>query len=204
MVSSVASPEDVINIALARIGFKSRIGSIWDGSVSAKKALDIYSETRDEILRSGDWGFAERNATLTLLKSAPIGGYVPPVVWSSQYPAIPWLFSYQYPSDCLKVRSVKPQPILIPNFDPQPNLFSVDNDNSYSPALKVVLCNLNPVIMVYTGQITNPLDWEADFIETFTLALGHRLAPALTGMDAAKMQEQDEMIVRQTADRQRG
>src|ERR1700677_309918 len=108
MPNVVTSPEDLINITLARIGYKGRIGSIWEGSVAAKKVLDIYSQTRDELLRAYDWGFAERNVDLAVLKQAPPGGYFPPNTWNpTTYPALPWAFSYTYPSDCLKVRAVK-------------------------------------------------------------------------------------------------
>ena len=74
----LTAPEDLINNALARIGYKLRIGSIYEGSAAAKKALDVYGQARDGLLRQNDWGFAERNIAMTLLKSAPAlpgGGY---------------------------------------------------------------------------------------------------------------------------------
>ncbi|HQT65346.1 MAG TPA: hypothetical protein PLO16_12620 [Acidocella sp.] len=204
MVASVSTPEDVINLALVRMGYKTRIGSIWEGSMAAKKALDIYSQTRDELLRAGDWDFAERNVALTLLKSAPLGGYIPPIVWSSQYPALPWLYEYNYPTDCLKVRAVKSTPIFVPNFDPQPVLYSVDNDNSLTEPSKVILTNAANAILVYAGQITDPQDWESDFTEAMASALGRRLAPVLTGMDSAKLEAADESAEDQMAAGEQG
>ena len=112
-------------------------------------ALRIYSETRDEMLRAFDWGFAERNINMTLLKSAPAGGYFPPNVWNPvTNPPPPWAFEYGYPSDCLKVRSVKPVPMFVQNFDPQPNVFAVENDNALNPAQKVILCNVPSAMLV--------------------------------------------------------
>lgn len=179
MALSLPDPASIVNASLARIGYKLRVGSLYDGSVAAKKALDVYSQTRDELLRQNDWGFAERNTTLTLLKSSPAGGYVPPTTWTPAYPPLPWRFEYNYPGDCLKVRALKGVPILIPIYDPQPVLFEIANDNALTPAQKVILCNVSSAVLVYTGQVTDPLTWEADFSETLIAALGRRLAPTL-------------------------
>jgi hypothetical protein len=192
MPSSVNSPEDVINLALVRIGFKQRVGSIWEGSLAAKKALDIYSQTRDELLRGFDWGFAERTVAMTLLKSAPPGGYFPPTVWSSAFPPPPWLFEVAYPQDALKIRALKNVPLFVPDFAPQPYQFSVDNDQSLDEPDKVILCNIFPGVVVYTGQITTPSDWEPDFVEALCASLGRRLEPVLIGMQAAQLEATDE------------
>lgn len=187
MTSIVTSPEDVINLALVRIGYKPSINNIFEGSDAANAALRIYSQTRDELLRSGNWGFAERNAPLTLIKAAPPGGYVPPINWSSQYPPLPWAFECIYPTDALDIRAVKRTPIFVPDYDPQPHQFSVDNDNSLAEPSKVLLCNVYPGVVVYTGQIENPIDWEPDFVEAFAATLGQRLAPVLVGLDPTKL-----------------
>jgi hypothetical protein len=156
------------------------------------------------MLRGFDWSFAERNVAMTLIKQAPAGGYFPPNMWSSAYPPVPWLFEIQYPSDCLKVRAVKNVPVFVPDFDPQPYQFSVDNDNSLAEPSKVILCNVYPGLVVYTGQITDPLDWEADFIEALAASLGRRLAPVLVGMQAAQMEAQDEQQSDTVAENTRG
>lgn len=192
MTVSLQSPEDVVNAALSRIGWKRRVGSLYDGSEASKVALDIYGQTRDEQLRLFDWGFAERDLTLTLLKTAPVGGYVPPVVWSSAYPILPWIFEYGYPADCLKLRALRGTPIFIPEFDPKPVEFRIANDNSLMPPAKVVLSNLSNAIMVYTGRVTDPTTWEPDFTESLIAALGRRLAPSLANLDAEKIEAQDE------------
>lgn len=193
MVASVSSPADLANLSLARIGFKGRIGSLYDGSATSKKILDVYAQTRDAVLQMADWDFAERNVGMTLLKSAPSGGYFPPTVWTPAYPSLPWLFTYAYPTaDCLKVRSIRGQPLFVMDFDPQPKTFSVENDNSYNPAQKVVQCNVPSAILVYTGQITNLATWEPDAIEEFAAALARRIAPSLANMDAEKVEAMDE------------
>lgn len=202
MTTSVSTPADVVNLALGRIGYKGRIGSLFDGSEAAKHALDCYGQTRDEVLRARDWSFAGNNVIGTLLKQAPVGGYIPPNVWSPAYPALPWKYQYSYPVGALKIRTVKRSPIFIPDFDPQPQRFDVNNDNSYTPSQKVVLCDIPDAIILYTAQISDPQAWEADFIESLAAALGRRLAPVLLDLEHAKLAAADEQAAGATDERE--
>jgi hypothetical protein len=178
MTASIQTPADLTNLALRRIGYKLRVASLYDGSLAAKQVLDIYAQTRDQLLRTNDWGFAERNVAMTLQKSAPVGGYVPPVTWNpNTNPPIPYLFQYARPADCLKIRSVKQTPLFVPNFDPQPNVFGEANDPLLNA--QVILCNVPNALLVYTGQITDPASWDADCIQALVDELGKALAPVL-------------------------
>jgi hypothetical protein len=192
MPSSVSSPADVINVALVRLGYKDRIGNLYEGSMPSKAALDIYAQTRDELLRQFDWEFAEGNVSLTLLKQAPSGGYIPPVTWTTAYPPVPWLYEYELPTDYIKIRAIKPTPLFLFNADPQPYRFSLANDNSYTPAKRVLLCNVADALLVYTRQVTDPATWEADFVEAFSSALARRLAPILANADMLRIEAADE------------
>lgn len=191
MSNLLTNPGAIVNAALDRVGYKKRIGSLYDGSEASVKALDIYGQARDEMLRSFDWGFAERDVTLTLLKTAPVGGYTPLAPWTTANPIPPWTYEYTYPGDCLKVRSLR-YVGLIPEYDPQAIEFRIANDNSYTPARRVILTNLAQATLVYTSQITDPLTWDVGFTEFFITALGQRLAPALADMDVAKLEAQEE------------
>lgn len=205
MAQVITSPADMINLALGRIGYRDRIGNIFEGSAAAKQAIDVYSQTRDEMLRATDYGFAERNVSLTLLKQAPDTGYFPPNVWDgTQNPPPPWVYEYAYPDDCLKVRAVKDVPLFVMTFDPQPNVFAIENDKYFTPAKKVILCNVPDAMLVYTGQVTDPTLWEADFIEAFAAGLARRLAPVLATMDIAKFEAGDEAQASSTAERAQG
>lgn len=205
MPASVTSPADVLNLTLRRIGYNGRVGNLYDGSKAAKAALDIYGQTRDELLRQNDWDFAEVTASLTLLKSAPSGGYIPGITpWSTAYPPLPWLFEYARPGDCLKVRAVKPVPLFLPVMDPQPNVFSLGFDDTLAPPAQVILCNVLDAVLTYTGQPTSPATWEADFVEALAAALGRRIAPNLVGWEAAKLLAIDEKTSQQIAETEQG
>lgn len=193
MTTTISTPAQVVNLALTKIGYKMRVANLFDGSEAAKRALDIYGAARDRVLYDGDWDFAERSVQAVLLKQAPT---IPPnyIVkpWTTAYPSLPWYYEYAYPPDCLKVRSVKRLPAFIPNYDPRYNNFSVDNDIGYSPPRKVILTNVPNAIIVYTGQITNPYQWNEAFLDTFTDELGKALGPVLTGIDSFKLAEANE------------
>jgi hypothetical protein len=205
MSAVVTSPEDVVNLALTRIGYTMRVVNMFEGSPQANAALNVYSQTRDEMLRAVDYGFAERNVNLELLKQAPVTGYFPPNQWNgANNPPPPWVFEYTYPADCLKVRSVKPVPLFVIDFDPQPNVFAVENDNYYTPSRKVILCNVEDAQLVYTGQVTDPTLWEDDFVEALAAALGRRLAPVLKDLNVAKFAAGDEAQAAATAEGRQG
>lgn len=178
-MASLQNPADVVNAALVKIGYQNLIGNLRDGSKAANKALTIYGETRDTMMRGGDWGFALRNVPLTLLKQAPANlTYLTP--WTDQYPPIPWQFEYDYPDDMLRLRSVKPTPVFIPDMDPQPYTWSIYNDTSYTPNKRVILCNAEAAIASYAARVTDPATWPNDFTSALIDMLGEALAAGLT------------------------
>ena len=193
MTYAVQSPADLVNLALRRVGYKQNVGSLYDGSAQAQVALDIYAHTRDEFLRGTDAGFCERNVVGTLLKQARAEGYFPPNGWDPAVnPPLPWYYEYAYPTDALKIRSVRKAALFVLDYDPQPNTFTVENDNYLSPPQRVILCNVPDAVFVYTGQVTDLTTWDTGALEAFAAALGRRLAPALIGLEAAKMAASDE------------
>jgi len=199
MPSSFAaqSAADVVNLSLARLGYRLRVGSLYDGSAAAKKSLDVYAQTRDVLLRDADyaWPFAERNIVATLLKSAPVGGYIPPNQWNPvNNPPLSWLFEYLWPPDCLEVRAVKPQSFFVPNFDPQPNIFAIINDNGFTPPQRAIVCNVSGAILTYVGQVTDPNQWPPDFTEALAANLARRLAPFVGGPEALKVEAAGEQM----------
>jgi hypothetical protein len=203
MTQVITDVAGVINLALAKIGYRLRVGSLYDGTLASKKALDVYGQERDALLAAGEWDFCERTVTGVLLKAAPASYLINP--WSSAYPALPWLFEYAYPADAVKIRTVKLSPVIIPNYDPRYNRFSVDNDSSLSPAPeKVVLCNVQNAILVYAGQVTSPGDWTPEFLDALADRLGRALAPVLVDLNAAKFVAGEEQAETTNASEIRG
>lgn len=191
------SVEDIINQALRRISYPTPIGFIYEGSPAARVAVEIYGQTRDDLLRSQDWPFARQSAALQVLKTAPPNGYgVTP--WNPDYPPLPWIYEYAYPvqpTACLRVRAVRPTPIFIPELDPQPNIFVVADDYTLAPPTKVILTNLVNAVAVYTGQITEPATWEPMFTEALIDALAARLGPSLGAAGGARPEGEERTLV---------
>lgn len=195
----LSSPADICTLALSAVGSKLQVSELYDGSPQGRACLDIYSETRDEVLRAGEWSFAYGQTELTLLKGPPPpGGYPPMMPWSTIYPPANWLYEYVYPSDCIELRDIIKMPAGLPILDPKPALWRVDNDSTptlsgpippiingmYSGALptangppqRVILCNISRPLAIYTRRVTDPLLWEPLYIATLVDALAKKLS----------------------------
>lgn len=176
------APEDILNQALVEIGYQRPIGDIYEGSAAAILGLEIYAQTRDEVLRHDDWPFARRTNVLTLVKTA----FVPPVqAWDETQPPPPWRFSYQYPSDAIFVRYLRLSPFGYAGgeagpgtFEPLPVRFAIASDppGPGQPPAKVILSDLENALAVYTSRVTNPDQWEALFQVSLVKALAAKLA----------------------------
>lgn|SRR5512135_56071 len=169
--SVLTSPEDICNASLARIGYKLRIGNMLEGSPAAKLFLDIYGQTRDELLRAGDWGFAEKITTGTITGSAPS----------------PWAYQYAYPSDCLRLKQVFSPTYTSDTNNPKPQLFRIGSGTTTAGAIEAIWSQTQTATLVYTSQVTNPALWEPMFIEALIEALARRAAPALAKLDQATL-----------------
>jgi hypothetical protein len=207
MAIVLTSPELVCNAALTRVGWTGGlIANMYDGTVQSNAALAIYGQTRDALLRSFDWGFAEFNAPLTLLKTAPVFGYSPPSTtssWTTSYPPPPWIYEYQYPADCVKIRTLRSTNPVIPSFDPAPNTYRIADDTSLTSSnTKVVLTNLSAAFAIYTGQVTNPALWDDGFADSLIADLASKLGPLLKeGAQQQQLEMADEMKTQAAAER---
>lgn len=160
-MSTPTSVEQIVNEALTRVGYPERISNIYEGTRQARAALDVYAQTRDELLRQEDWDFAQKIA------AAVLSGAVAPA---------PWTTEYDYPSDCLRLRNLWNASYLADKNDPLPVLWSIGNN---SLGAKVIWCKLAAATLVYTTQLTDLTKWEPLFVEALITALGKRLVPAL-------------------------
>jgi hypothetical protein len=190
--------EDIANMAARAGGVQKRIGEIYEGSELSKVALELWQQTRQELLQFKDWYFNRRaNIALTLLKGPPPdGGYNPIQPWNNTYPAPGYLYEYAYPADCLELRAIIPMPIgFMPDSDPLPSQWRVDDDQlpnvvdgvATGPEAKVILTNTTNAMAVYRADVTNVTLWEPNFVAAFVASLGKKFAKAF-GAEAAEIQ----------------
>ena len=204
MTAGLSSPADIVNAALAGFKYPLRIGDLYDGTPAAAKALSIYIQARDALMRTSDWGFPRGDVTLTLLKSAPLSGYSLTTPWTpATNPPLPYLYEYAYPADCLMLRSLRPTPLFLPEFTPRPYVFEIANDNvpvTGQPTApgRVILCYAPSAIGTYTRQVTDMTQWDVGFTDAFIREIQQRIGPALEEMNAAGVdQEKTELAVSQ-------
>lgn len=177
--------EAIVNQALMAARRTRRIADIYEGSANSIVALELYGQARDELLDLRDWSFNRRvsSASLTLLKGPPpAGGYSYGTPWSNIYPAPGFLYEYAYPDDCIDLRAIIWPPGAMPDLDPRPSAYRIDNDPmpvvsgdppvAAGPEAKVIYCNVTDAIAVYRSRVTDP----ALFDPAFVTALVDRLA----------------------------
>lgn len=185
------------NRSLYQIAARAQVSSISpsDGSAAANACSTLFVSTFTQLARSAWWDCLSKQSPLTLIGAAPgtpeggatgIGLTVPQ----------PWLYLYQYPSDCLKARNV------LPNYLPQGTgtvplttinnaapirlgtrrqipfrvVYSTDANNN---PLQVLVTNQSQAQLNYIVNQPNPVIWDSQFESAFVASLAAFLVPAL-------------------------
>lgn len=179
--------EQIVNQALMMARRTRRIADIFEGSEEARIALELYGQSRDELLDLRDWSFSRQVAPLTLLKGPPpAGGYSPGQPWSNIYPEPGFLYEYAYPSDALDIRNISGYPGSMPDLDPVPKEWRVDNDLlpnvvagvATGPPAKVILSNQTSAIATYRARVTNPSQFDTGFTAALVAKLAEKFSIA--------------------------
>jgi hypothetical protein len=153
--------ETICNQALDVIGYLRHIGNIYEGSKAARVALDLYGQTRDEVLASQSWYFARSELAL-----ASIG----------QVPSLPWAFEFTYPANMIKLWFVKP--VVIPD-DPVPIRWLESFDTRTTGTQRSILTTFSPAVGVFTQKVTNPASFPPEFVFTLVVALSKKMRAPL-------------------------
>jgi hypothetical protein len=96
------TPTSIALQALDAAGVDQEIGDIEDGTRPARVVLRAYRQCLMQLLRACHWDFARRQVPLVLLADAT--GNTPNV--GTLVSNTEFLYCYQYPVDCMKVRFV--------------------------------------------------------------------------------------------------
>ena len=185
MANPLTYASDVVNQALDEIGAEP-ISEMRDGSKGANVALRHFGPTVRGLLRAAHWNFARQQKAMDLLKDVMnTNGSVPRTVPQ------PWLYEYQYPQDCVKVRYVpwlanqdidKEPPLMTPlpiqpataiGMFPAPFLVARDVE------LTVILTNVKSAQLVYTSSAFDPQQWDELFMAGVVAMLAAKFAMPL-------------------------
>jgi len=147
----VPGETDVVNKALRLIG-ASPITSLTDGSTSANAADDIYTELRDELLRSHPWNFATKRQKLAQ---------------SSTDPTFEFDHAYPLPSDWLRTISVHDNDAGHGTI-----LFRMEIIGTQ----RAIITSSDEVYLRYVYGVTDPNIMTSDFRAAFESALARDLA----------------------------
>lgn len=191
----MTSPVDVCNMALSEAQSRTQISGFppIDNSVAAVQAGIFYSAKVRALLRAANWDFARRQILGTVVKQAFVNGQA-----SSDPPPQPWLFSYAYENDCLRLRflvqyqqpsaggipfTTGPQNIINPAYASTNVPFVIANDPQTSgQPRKVILTNMENASLVYTSDLSQTPDmWDPLFLSGATATLAAYFVAALSG-----------------------
>lgn len=190
----MTAPVDICNRSLSSMGARAVISSLTDTSPAGVQCALLYNPTRLQLLRTAPWGFCRKTINLNLLGALTNS---PP---NSPYP---WLYKYLWPSDCIKFRYLLAQPPTPPPTTSVPNVsytpivpwcaakrtwrYVVSYDDSGllltppTPAVKVLLSNVQNAIGVYNADVQDCDRWDDLFQEALVNALAYRLIIPLSG-----------------------
>jgi hypothetical protein len=160
----------VANRALAQIGTHSQI-TLNDGSEESNYVNLLYVPLRDFLLAEGDYDFSLQTSVAVL--NGPL--------------AVPWTFSYQYPSAAIRIRSLIP--VTFDPFDPVPIDFNIFG-NGFG---KFIATTTSIASVVYTYSPFEDV-WDPIFTEAFTRLLGSALAFALENRIEASKEKLSEAL----------
>lgn len=137
---------EICNLALTHIG-TATIGILTEQNEEARTCNRLYAHARDALLTVHPWHFATKYAALSL---------------NAQATPYRFEYAYQYPTDCLKARSIYK---TIDTADPV--IFKRVGGNLWT--------NEEDAVLIYTRAVTAP----NEFSELFIFALSHFLAGLL-------------------------
>lgn len=154
---------DLINVGLRLIG-ASPIVSLTDGSPSANAADDIYTEVRDNLLRSHPWNFATKRVQLAR---------------STTVPAFEFDYAYALPSDWLRTISVHSN-----NAGHGTVLYRAEQ----VAGQLVIVASSDQIWLRYVAVVTDPNLMTSDFRMALSAALARDLAIPLTSSNVLEDQ----------------
>lgn len=158
----MTSVVSICNLALSNIG-KDNINALNEGTPEARACNQFYEHVRDMLLQSYPWRWAGKTLSLAEVANDKPGA---------------WGYAYQRPTDCLKVREVRP----LYSSDP------IDIDDAKTDSYGVmheiegqtIYTDISPAFLRYTYRVSDPTKFSPLFSEALAWHLSVRLAMPLT------------------------
>jgi hypothetical protein len=162
-----ASRTKICNMALSHLGISKQIANVeTERSAEAEACREFLDQAIEEVLLAWAWPFASKIASLALVEEDP---------------NTEWAFSYQYPSDCLRITRI------LNDFDRNETIenevkFRVQGDNDG----RQILTDKEDAQAEYTVKITNVARFDADSVMCISLLLAAYTSSRITKGDPFK------------------
>ena len=156
----MSSDTDITNVAM-RLLKATRITNLTDGSNNANAANDVYTEVRDDLLRSHNWNFATKRQKLAKSSTAPTFGF------DNAYPL---------PADWVRTVSVHDNDVGAGTF-----LYREEEVDDQG----VIVTSADEIWIRYIYRVTDPNRMAADFRTAFSYALALAI-PGVSNLSAAR------------------
>ena len=155
----MASEVQIARLALQHIGDRFDINSLTENSPEAEQVNLVFSDVRDMVLREHPWKFARK--------------YTSPAQLSGTAPGN-WDYMYAYPSDAMRIIR-----IVNPLGDNQPPIrFEVARNGD---DVRVILTNESEPTFEYTSRVTDPQQFDPQFVIALSYRLAQYIAIPITG-----------------------
>lgn len=163
----MASVVSVCNLALVNVG-KPTISDINERSTEARACKQFFSHALDTLLESYPWTVAGKTAAVAQKSVNEKNGL--------------WRYAYELPTDCLKVRSIRPQYSQSEAFG---RLYDMDDfgdefRHTYEIEAETLYCNISPCLLRYTRRLPDPSQLTPSLIAALSWELAAMLAMPLT------------------------
>jgi hypothetical protein len=150
----------ICNLALFRVGHTQRIDALTEASVPAELCKELFPVCRDRLLECFPWAFAKKRAVLASVGDEPTN----------------WLFQYQYPSDCLKVRAIVIEGQRVPT--PANKIPYEVQQNTVNEGL-AICTDQELAEIIYTVRVTNPRLFTPGFVDALAWCMATELISPL-------------------------
>lgn len=175
------SEKEICNLAIRRLGEQVNLVSLTEDSAYAEIAKATYPVVRDTLLERHAWNFATTRTRAALVNKEPIG----------------WKYMYHLPAKCVRVLSLSSETAPLRELETGPWVVEADGD------YRVLLCNVEDVVLKYVSHVTNTAIFSPGFTDTLAWYLAANLAGPIikgeTGLTISNKLMQFAMVSEQKA-----
>jgi len=153
--------EAIFNITLNHLGISAIVQNTAEINPKMTTLNNYYDMALEQVMKDYDWSFLNSFKVLTpSLEKSPDPKY---------------LYSYDYPNDCIAVRSI---------YDENGSEFKKHDITTTANGSKIIVCNIQKAILKYTRKLKNKTPeafFTSEFVSALSFYLAFLTAIALTG-----------------------